>query len=334
MNWNRSLGGPLKLAGILAGVSFLFLVCAGGAYLVQIPFQVLFGWPMYLIRVVPQLNPDPATAGTAAVCLAGVVRGGHAFLRWLYAATGPEGDPRRWPWRWTLRIVGLVVLMFVAGTATVGLVHQTGWLLRSPEPLTRGGIHGASNRAISQNNLKDIACSALNYEEANHALPRTRFDANGTALHSWQTDILPQLERADVHGLIDLTKPWTHPSNAKMMSQTQKSFLNPALPADPVNGYAVSHYAGNVHVVTTDRPKSLTRDFPQGTANTILAGEVATQIRAWGDPLNARDPRLGMNTRPDAFGAPGRKPAFGMLDGSVRTFDPGELADLVGKVPE
>ncbi|HEV3437698.1 MAG TPA: hypothetical protein VG122_10085, partial [Gemmata sp.] len=91
---------------------------------------------------------------------------------------------------------------------------------------------------------------------------------------------------------------------------------------------------GNIHIVLSDTPKKL-NDFPQGTANTILAGEVSSNFRAWGDPLNARDPRLGGSGHPNGFGGPNGKPAlFAMLDGSVRSLDPKELAELVRKVPE
>ena len=102
--------------------------------------------------------------------------------------------------------------------------------------------------------------------------------------------------------------------------------------ADQVNGFGASHYAGNVAVVLGD-PKTM-QSFPAGAANTILAGEVSSGFRAWGDPLNARDPRHGISGGPHAFGAPRRAPQFVMLDGSVRTFDPQELAELMSKTPE
>jgi hypothetical protein len=97
-----------------------------------------------------------------------------------------------------------------------------------------------------------------------------------------------------------------------------------------VNGYGGSHYAGNVFVVLGDAKTF--ESFPQGTSNVILAGEVSASFRAWGDPLNARDPRLGAKGHPHGFGGPNGRPAqLVVLDGSVCTFDPEELAKLVGK---
>ena len=99
-----------------------------------------------------------------------------------------------------------------------------------------------------------------------------------------------------------------------------------------MNGLGASHYAGNPAVVLGDAKKL--DSFPQGTSNTILAGEVSSNFQAWGDPLNVRDPRFGVSGHPQGFGGPYRPAQFVMLDGSVRTFNPQELEELMSKVPE
>ncbi len=350
-----SVKSVVVIGSVLAfsGVS-LFCVCAGAGFIVEIPLTLAFGWPWYLKRVVPQLNPDPGAVAIAIGCLLGVVFGGHAFLRWVYAASSSQSTPcpitdeptippaiHRWPWKWTLQLVTLVVLMFVAGIAMTGTVHQTGWLIRSPEPhlgdgvpLLRGGVREPSLRTQSTNNLKYMGLAAHDVVDNGKALPRSQFDATGRPFHSWQMALLPYLDQNALFVQIEPAKPWTHPDNAKAMGTDVKVFLHPALPPEPVHGFGVSHYAGNVRVVLSDTPRKLT-DFPEGTSNTILAGEVSSHFRAWGDPLNARDPRLGATGHPDGFGGPNGKPAMiAMLDGSVRMFDPKELADLVGKIPE
>src|SRR4051812_5720038 len=121
-------------------VLMAMLLPSGGAWLFQVPFLLAVGWVGYLWRVVPQVKPDPWTVGTAVACLAGVVAGAHLFLRWLHRASA-QAEASPWPLKRTLRCVGLVVLMFVAGIAVVGMLHQTSWLARSPEPLVsaRGG---------------------------------------------------------------------------------------------------------------------------------------------------------------------------------------------------
>jgi hypothetical protein len=318
----------LRVFGVLAfvvGVAFLTL-CAGLIVIVELPFRLAFGWVMYLVRVVPSWNPDPVAVGTAVVCLVGVAVGGHWFFRWLYKATG-DGE-REWPWRWTRKVVALVVVMFVAGIAVTGLVHQTIWLVRSPEPLAGNGYSPV--RSQSANNLKQMGLASQTYADVfDETLPRSTFDAHGRPAHSWQTQLLPFIEQDNVFRKIDRTKPWTHPANAEAMRTDVRVYRSSyLLGEDSVNGYAASHYAGNVNVVMGDAAKTA-KSFPQGISQTILAGEVNSRIRAWGDPLNARDPRLGWNAHPDGFGAPNRPPLFAMLDGSVRSFQPNEWAELM-----
>jgi hypothetical protein len=330
MNGVRLVGcGVLALLALALVGSFL--IGAGAAFILEAPATLAFGWVQYLGRVVPQMHPDPTAVATAGACLLGVVFGGHAFLRWVYAATGPQPDPRRWPWKWTLLLVGLVVLMFVAGIAVTGIAHQTGWLLRSPEPLVHSRWDSGP-RSKSANNLKQIVLAAHTYHDVNHHLPWSTFDALGRPMHSWQTALLPYLEQVQIYNQIDLSKPWTHPDNAGPLRTQLPVFLNPSVPTASVNGYGVSHYAGNVHVVLGDTPRTL-HSFTQGTSNTILAGEVSSNCRAWGDPLNARDPRLGAD-HPHGFAGPKRPPQFVMLDGTVRTFDAKELAELLRNTPE
>jgi prepilin-type N-terminal cleavage/methylation domain-containing protein len=316
-----------ELVAVIAIMAVL-LAFLGGEIVLEVPITLVLGWTKYLWRVVPKLNPDPWTVGTAIVCLAGVIAGAHLFLRWLHRATQP-GAPR-WPLRRTLRLVGLVVLMFVAGIAVVGVIHQTSWLARSPEPLTgeRVGV-----RLASANHLKQIGVAAQNHLEVGKELPLSSFTATGQPLHSWQTALLPYIEQDSLYKQIDHAQPWTHPVNTAALGTPVKTYQNFYFYDAQVNGFGVSHYAGNVAVVLGDA-KTLD-SFPAGASNTILAGEVSANFRAWGDPLNARDPRLGSVGGSRAFGGPNGRPAqFVMLDGSVRTFDPKELAELMSKPPE
>lgn len=329
----RWLKWTLLAIGLLA--ICVLLRCGGLEVLVEIPLTLAFGWPWYLRKVLPNVHPDPIAIATAVACLLGVIFGLHRFLGWLYAARGTPPEVRRWPWKWTLQSVGLVVLMFVAGVAMTGIVHQTTWVVRSPEPLTKGSMRYVVARYQSANNLKFIGVASDHYASANtDRLPRSQFDAGGRGHHSWQTVLLPYIEQDTLYRRIDMSKPWTHPSNATAMSFDVETFRNPTVQHERVNGYGASHYAGNYEVVLSDTPRSF-NSFPLGSSNTILAGEVSSNFQAWGDPLNARDPRLGANGHPNGFGSPNGRPQFLMLDGSVRTFDPKELADLAhGKIPE
>lgn len=334
MSLDKPIGCAWMLALLLGGFFLFIWNCAGVTAPFELPAILAFGWVRYLGRVLPLVNPDPWAVGTAVVCLAAFTLGTHAFLKWLYAATFPE--PRRWERRWTGLLVGLIVLTFTAGIAFVGIIHQTAWIVRSPEPLLKGGVRVASARTTSSNNLKQMIIAAHNHQDVSNPerLPRSTFDANGRTMHSWQTATLPFIEQDQLFRQIDRTKPWTDPANAEPMGTRIRVFLHPSYDEQRVNSYGVSHYAGNAVVLLCDTPRTL-ESFSAGTSNTILAGEVSGNFRAWGDPLNVRDPRFGGHGHPLGYGGPNGRPAlFAMLDGSVRTFDPKELVDLIGKVPE
>ncbi|VTR91187.1 Uncharacterized protein OS=Singulisphaera acidiphila (strain ATCC BAA-1392 / DSM 18658 / VKM B-2454 / MOB10) GN=Sinac_3491 PE=4 SV=1: SBP_bac_10 [Gemmata massiliana] len=319
-------------AALVAGGALLFtacvffLACAGLFFLFEIPVTLAFGWVYYLQRIVPQLNPDAASVVSAVVCLVAVTVGAHVFFRWLYAATQSEPEPQaHWPAKRTIQFVTLVIVMFVAGIAATGLVHQAGWLIRSKEPFVDSNF---SNEYRVRDHLEKIGETSNSYRSKHAQLPQSRFDTTGRPMHSWQTAILPHMYNKNIHAQIDFTKPWNDPANAAPMSEQVYVFLNPAHSEDKVNGLGVSHFAGSVHVVLGNGPKTLD-SFPAGASNTIFAGEVSSHFRAWGDPLNARDPRLRQNAHPQSFGGPDGKPAqFLMLDGSVRTFKPVEFATI------
>ena len=59
-------------------------------------------------------------------------------------------------------------------------------------------------------------------------------------------------------------------------------------------------------------------------------GEAVRNPRSWADPLGGRNPKLGLN-HPNGFGGPSKqqKTQFLMADGSVRTFTPVELEELI-----
>lgn len=143
-------------------------------------------------------------------------------------------------------------------------------------------------------------------------------DAQGRMLHSWQTAILSQFPIKHA-GEIQPEIPWDDPRNSAYFRGIVPFYLNPEMGVvRDSRGYALSHYAGNVNVLGTGH--TLRFEAIKGTlSNTILAGEVSDQFKAWGDPTNLRDPGLGINSVPHGFGSPsGRGANFLFLDGSVR----------------
>jgi prepilin-type processing-associated H-X9-DG protein len=212
--------------------------------------------------------------------------------------------------------------MFAAGMAATGVVHQLGWLVTSPVPLTDGGgASMAARRAQSTNNLKQITLGFDQGLGADGAFPPgVTLGQYGEMLHGWQALILPFCERADIYNRIDLRRPWDDPANAWALRQELWLYLNPAVPErQDAAGWALSHYEGNVRVLgSTSRLR--TEDVIDGTSNTILAGEVAGGFQPWGQPGHWRDPAAGLNrSTTRGFGSPFRGGAnVAMMDGSVR----------------
>ncbi|MCP3137636.1 hypothetical protein [Pyxidicoccus xibeiensis] len=125
-----------RLAIGFTGMFFLlcFISVFASVWVFQVPVLLVTGWAFFLHRVLPQVAWDwSAIAQTVAVVVV-LGAGGHAFARQVWRQARPE-DPRPWPARWTVSLLGLLVLLFCATMATVGIGHHVGWLSTSREPL-------------------------------------------------------------------------------------------------------------------------------------------------------------------------------------------------------
>ena len=135
----------------------LFVLALLGTGLEQLIFHIInhagFGWLHFLIRVIPAIQVNPMAILTALVCVVMLLFGAHIFFTWL-ARAWQAGQPDAVPWhkRWTVSFMSLVMLIFVAGTAMVGVTHQVVWLSTTPDQWLKRGryfpgllIHRFSN---------------------------------------------------------------------------------------------------------------------------------------------------------------------------------------------
>jgi prepilin-type processing-associated H-X9-DG protein len=300
--------GIKRAAKWLAGIAAILLLlgCTGLFFPTQAVFYACLGWIGFLWRVVPQIAVNWSGVATAAVCLVGVLAGGHWFLNWLYVSSPHRADsPRVWQPRWTIGVVASVILMFTSGICFVGIAHQTAWLATSKEPIIESSFKHLIHRIQSHDNLKQIGLGIGNYHDLHHALPAgVVFDDRGRPLHGWQTSILPFIEQKELYDRIDRSLPWNAPENKAAFSQHVPAYAHPGLePQVDDRGYALSGYAGNAYVLGGSRPWKL-EEITDGMSKTIVCGEAATRPRPWGDPVNWRDPALGLGCTPDSFGGP------------------------------
>jgi hypothetical protein len=239
---------------------------------------------------------------------------------WYRRVGGSEGAAvGRWKVRWSLAVVAAVVLLFAAGVAMIGAVHQLGWLATSRESLQIETLkrYGLTSSA---DNLKYIALSTHSYHDTWGTFPPGgSFTPDGAMKHSWATYLLPCLNYASP---INLTQPWNHPDNEKHFRSVLQPFINPDLPGAAfrdANGFGLNHYAANVRVLGANRTMTLS-DMADGASTTLLIGEVNGAFQPWGYPFNWRDPAKGINRSPHGFGGPPTAggASFMMADGSVR----------------
>jgi hypothetical protein len=150
-------------------------------------------------------------------------------------------------------------------------------------------------------------------------------------MHGWMTDLLPHLGYEQLSAQIDRGRPWSDPANGPAMQTRVEPFLTPDTPYEPTaTGHAPTHFAGVGGRVETDfgtgdlgifgRNSQVTRDdVIDGLSQTMVAGEIAQSIPAWGEPDNWRSIGQGLNQSPHGFGNAADTGAhFLMADGSVR----------------
>ena len=207
-----------------------------------------------------------------------------------------------------------------------------------------------STKEVIEENLSSIN-KALN----DYAIEKGTFPAGGTftvdeeglevGMHGWITSLLPYLGHTGVHNSIELSKPWNDDVNTAAMSQPIPTFLIPSVPHEPTErGFATAHYAGVGGLIQTDQgllPTGLfnknsqvrIEDVSDGMSQSLIAGEIARALPAWGDPENWRTIEGPLNKRLSSFGnAAGTGAHFLLGDGSVRFFSNKTSPDVLQKL--
>ena len=125
--------------------------------------RLAFGWLSYPIRVFPRVTIAWAGVATCLVCLALFTIGLHRIFRWLYGEVQRAAGEVRRPWsiRWTVSLVALVVMMFVAGISATAIVHQTGWLVAARRTLVQEKTLFRYEWGSSVDHLRHIGMSSF-----------------------------------------------------------------------------------------------------------------------------------------------------------------------------
>jgi hypothetical protein len=242
----------------------------------QIVWDLSAGWAHHLGRVVPQMQVSWPGVLTAAGCLVGLAAGLHFLFRRLPGA-------RPWPFRWTAALLCSVVLMFVAGLSAVGVSDQSIRLATSPEPLvsTRAGW----DLTQQTNDLKNMALAMHNYESDHHTFPPAAvWGKDGRPLLSWRVLILPYLEEENLYKRFHLDEPWDSPHNLRLLPRIPPYYRSHTDRDDTLphrTHYQV--FVGKGAAFEGKQGLSPTKDFPDGTSNTILIVDAAEAV-PWTKP--------------------------------------------------
>jgi hypothetical protein len=341
--------GLIVLIGALVGLVAMVV----GPPMVE---QLLLGWFYFPLRMLPRVTVDWPTVVLGLGSMGAFIVGLHRTVQWLLRRTATNAcHSRSWSLRSTLIVAVGFWVLFGAGTAMVAATHQAVWLVsgRPADATNAPRVAGfvslfreQVDRVQFKNSQHQFGLAYHNAYDAFGTLPAGgTMTRDGRLLHGWAISLGPY------HGLnnmqIDFAVPWNQPPNDRLYRCAVPVFLNPSVPeVFDADGYGLSHVAGNVHVlpiVTVADPSSgrspgdqlfvaepISRDqgrrfalddITDGTAHTILIGEVATRFKPWGHPANMRDPALGISRSPDGFGsrAIGGDTLFLMCDGSVRS---------------
>ncbi len=180
----------------------------------------------------------------------------------------------------------------------------------------------AARQTQAKNNLKQIGLAMHNFHDTYSHFPPATIDSDEGqgAVQSWMTDLLPFMDQGGLYEQIDREQLWSSDANKLPFSTVIPIYRDPSDPGEPVNGegYAIADFAANSRVISDQQRVSL-RDITDGSSSTILAGNVSEGHKAWGDPTNSRDPALGLDGGPAAFGSYHPNGVLILMgDGSVR----------------
>jgi hypothetical protein len=189
----------------------------------------------------------------------------------------------------------LPMFLFVARSqAQVAVARQ--------EAVAASSAMGA-RRAMSINNLKQIALAALNYAEANGAYPAAFIadKTTGKPLLSWRVAILPYVEQDALYNQFHLDEPWDSDNNKKLIARMPTLYRssNGATAPGKTRYLTVRSKDG----VFPSKDGVRLADVPDGLSNTLLVVEAdeshaVTWTRPDDLPFDPKKPGTGLTGQP------------------------------------
>lgn len=306
--------------GVFGLVIFLMLVPNSAV--------LLFGWMGYLSRTIPSMKPhwDFVFIGIIAFALF------IASIYWTLPRVAPHKFSRNWKQSFSIGL--FFVIAFTSGTAVIGVTHHIIWIM-TQRPAREAELKANATWGIPiissarqqardiqwKNQLKQVVINGFNTTDMYGHFPLGgTYDKNGQGGIGWQAKVI-RMSYNVYEGEWNDDESWRHPDNARLCKCLIPDFIRPAVDESSLfddDGFGLSHLSGNVHVLGINQTMALT-EISDGTANTLLFGEVIERLRPWCDPANVRDPSEGINKVPWGFGGLSHQKGayFAFCDGSV-----------------
>lgn len=180
----------------------------------------------------------------------------------------------------------------------------------------------AARRSHSKNNLKQLGLAVHNYHDVHKSFPPGSIIAeDGTAMHGWESMILPYLDAAPTYNYIDFDYPWEDPFNKHVfLNRPYSVLLNPVLRSSATpEGFCLSHYSSNSALFHRNSSVSF-EDLDAGAANVWMTSELFQDWQPWGAPYYWHDLEWPVKIAEDEEGWTLDGAHLLMADGSVRYF--------------
>ena len=204
----------------------------------------------------------------------------------------------------SILVAGIVFVLLIVAVIAFGRRHY----------------QSEENVFITKKNLEFIGEAFPNYHDTfENPRPAVSSFSFNTQQHSWMTGLLPFVEQDNVYDMLDLNKPWDNEANQAGFENNIVSYVNYSVEPQPwkVGTLGAAHFAANSQAIRQIPGRGLP-EIPHGTSNLIIAGEVASGFKAWGDPSNLRDPSDGLGNGSNQFGSvPGKKEGAMLLSTSA-----------------
>ncbi len=181
-------------------------------------------------------------------------------------------------------VIVAVVLVAVVGVLGLGALACAG-LFGGVLFSTSAKVKAASDRAKSQNNLKQMGLAMHNQHDVDGVLqgPFAAGPDGPATGHSFRVGLLPYLEQTVVYRQIDLTQPWDSAKNAPATGTVVPEYLDPTHPASVGTATPYRTFVGPGAIFEGKAKMPKLQDITDGTSNTIVY-VAATQTVPWASP--------------------------------------------------